>query len=140
MNIREFVAFIQSNDGTFDVQWDTHGNPEFYSMVLGQGYMVSTRDGEMFESCCASCWVSIEKVWDFIADNRDNLDTYYLGVWSQDSGDSTKTIYLDVSMNIGSLGRAIELGESHKQIAIWDNANRVAIPVTTFDYNTGVEF
>jgi hypothetical protein len=117
MNIREFVNYVTTIEGgTFDVQWDSHGNIEFYQMELTTGYMVSTRDTLIRYS------LTIDELWEWMEQNKDNLETYYLGSWKFEG-----MLFIDLTMNIGSRARAIELGDYHKQIAIYDNAKREVI-------------
>lgn len=137
MNIREFVNC--ATDGTYDVQWDTRGNPDFIPMELRDGYMVSLDDGgttlsalsdrNVFGRGGANPKVVMSNLWEWLEypEVRMGLELFYLGVWTDPKDEE---VYFDVSMHFrGKLEGALRLGARYEQQAIWDNKAKEAINV-----------
>lgn len=114
MNLRNLLKEINDNGGVS------------YNITTGDynptdGYMVSLPGYEMtFDK------VSEQDIKDYISKNLEALlleyDNAYFGAWVD-----RDLIYFDVSVKIDNLYEACHAGIVNEQLAIYDNANAVAI-------------
>jgi hypothetical protein len=116
MNLRNLLKEINDNGGVS------------YNITTGDynptdGYMVSLPGYEM-----AFDKVEEQDIKDYIVANIEALtnDNAYFGVWYDGN-----LIYLDISIKINDLYEACYSGITNEQLAIFDNANTVAIHLPT---------
>jgi hypothetical protein len=116
MNLRNLLKEIDDNGGVS------------YNFTTGDynptdGYMVSLPDYEMtFDK------VNEQDIKDYIIENIGVLsgDNSYFGAWVDQN-----LIYFDVSVKVDDLYEACYSGIVNEQLAIYDNANAVAIHLPT---------
>ena len=116
MNLRNLLKEINDNGGVS------------YNFTTGDynptdGYMVSLPDYEMtFDK------VNEQDIKDYIIENIGVLsgDNSYFGAWVDQN-----LIYFDVSVKVDDLYEACYSGIVNEQLAIYDNANAVAIHLPT---------
>jgi len=108
MNILEFIEFARNNGGGSFNFMSGKTNPE-------TGYMVALADFQQ-----VSTGIDDEIVKMYTRDHAEFLvqDNMYLGLWLANG-----LWYYDVSMNVESLGKAVQIGLENNQLAIWDCAN-----------------
>ena len=116
MNLRNLLKEINDNGGVS------------YNFTTGDynptdGYMVSLPDYEM-----AFDKVNEQDIKDYIIENIGVLsgDNAYFGAWVD-----RDLIYFDVSVKVDDLYEACYAGIVNEQLAIYDNANAVAIHLPT---------
>jgi len=116
MNLRNLLKEINDNGGVS------------YNFTTGDynptdGYMVSLPDYEM-----AFDKVNEQDIKDYIIENIGVLsgDNAYFGAWAD-----RDIIYFDVSVKVDDLYEACYSGIVNEQLAIYDNANAVAIHLPT---------
>lgn len=117
-NILSFIAKATSEGGgSYDINSGST-NPS-------TGFMVSKRGCEKVFGYPPGT----DDVLKFVSDNIVDLavEGNYIGIW--DGGDGGW--YLDVSVNIRTIDRAIHVGLENEQIAIWDCANGRAVSLKT---------
>ena len=87
---------------------------------LKTGYMVSLKDYEVIikASQATKLFYEIGRA-NAIAENIDNS---YVGIWIE-----KELAYIDVSINIKDLDKAIEFGKNNEQLAIYDIENNLVI-------------
>jgi hypothetical protein len=80
------------------------------------GYMVALPGRELVVK---PDWFSTTTVQEYVDNNITDLEdtNNYVGTWLDTN---TDTIYLDVSVNVVNLYKAIQLGHKYHQLAIYD--------------------
>lgn len=114
MNLKNFILeALNSNGGSYNINTGEY-NPK-------DGYMVSIADCEQVVN--ANDFTE-ETLKAYIENNIDLFvnEKYFIGLWINDG-----KIYIDASIKLNDLTEACYIGLNNNQLAIYDNANAVAI-------------
>ena len=119
MNLRNLLKEINDNGGvSYNITTGDY-NPTDGYMVSLPGYETTLFPDDLSEQVIKDY---ILKNIEFLANSSD----YYLGAWIENN-----RVYLDISVKINDLYEACYAGIVNEQLAIYDNANAVAIHLPT---------
>jgi DNA mismatch repair ATPase MutS len=119
MNLRNLLKEINDNGGvSYNITTGDY-NPTDGYMVSLPGYETTLFPDDLSEQVIKDY---IFKNIEFLANGSD----YYLGAWIENN-----RVYLDISVKINDLYEACYSGIVNEQLAIFDNANAVAIHLPT---------
>lgn len=96
-------------------------------ITLQDGYMVSKREYEHIYSSIEELDLETLNNYLMLANKLNKSEKHYkcfIGLWISDSDNKC---YLDISMKISNRQLAISIAKQEKQLAIYDNVNRVCI-------------
>lgn len=114
MNLQKFLSeALKNNGGSYNITTGEY-NPT-------DGYMVSLPNNELVINVDDLCATTLSE---YIINNADNLssDESFVGIWINNG-----KAYIDVSVKYNDLEEACYMGLNNNQLAIYDNANSVAI-------------
>ena len=118
MNLQKFLSeALKNNGGSYNITTG-ESNPT-------DGYMVSYSE---YELVIDAVELNETILKEYITNNIDKLclDKYFVGLWINNG-----KAYLDISAKFNNLSEACYRGMINEQLAIYDNANAVAIHLPT---------